>query len=84
MLFMITQVHTPELCPIDAGGPSILSNDKVKGIKLQAIYCAFNQHTIWYVVEADNADAIKEFLTPGFKRCTSTVTPISSLPTVKK
>ena len=84
MLFMITQVHTPETCPIDAGGSSVLSNSKAKGIKLQAMYGAYPQHIIWYVVEADSAEAVQEFLTPGFKRCTSTITPISSVSIVKK
>ena len=84
MLFMITQVHTAESCPIEAGGSGSLSNPKAKGVTLQAMYGAYSQHTIWYVVEADSVDAVQEFLTPGFKRCTSTITPISSMPMVKK
>jgi hypothetical protein len=84
MLFMITQVHAPESCPIEAGGSSVLYNLKAKGTKLQAMYGAYAQHIIWYVVEADSVEAIQEFLTPGFLRCTSTITPISSVPMVKK
>jgi hypothetical protein len=84
MLFMITQVHAPESCPIEAGGSSVLYNPKAKGIKVQAMYGAYPQHIIWYVVEADSAQAVQEFLTPGFLRCTSTVTPISSVSMVKK
>ena len=84
MLFMITQVHTAESCPIEAGGSSSLYNPKAKGIKLQAMYGAYPQHIIWYVVEADSVEAVQEFLTPGFLRCTSTVTPISSVSMVKK
>ncbi|MBI2329721.1 MAG: hypothetical protein HYU85_08865 [Chloroflexi bacterium] len=84
MLCMITQAHAPESCPIEAGGSSDLYNPKAKGAKLQAMYGAYAQHTIWYVVEADSVEAIQEFLTPGFLRCTSTVTPISSVPMVKK
>ncbi len=84
MLFMITQVHAPESCPIEAGGSSVLYNAKAKGIKLQAMYGAYPQHIIWYVVEAASVEAVQEFLTPGFLRCTSTVTPISSVSMVKK
>ena len=84
MLLMITQVHAPESCPIEVGGSSALYNAKAKGVKLQAMYGAYPQHTIWYVVEADNVEAVQEFLTPGFLRCTSTVTPIASVPMVKK
>ncbi len=83
MLFMITQVHAPELCPLEAGGSKVLYNAKAKGVKLQAIYGAYPQHTIWYVVEADNVEAVQEFLTPGFLRCTSTVTPVSATSMVK-
>jgi hypothetical protein len=84
MLFMITQVHAPESCPIEAGGSSVLYNRKAKGAKLQAMYGAYPQHIIWYVVEADSVEAVQEFLTPGFLRCTSTVTPISSASMAKK
>jgi len=84
MLFIITQVHAPESCPIEAGGSKVLYNPKAKGIKLQAMYGAYPQHIIWYVVEADSVEAVQEFLTPGFLRCTSTVTPISSVSMVKK
>ncbi|MGA2368975.1 MAG: hypothetical protein ABSF74_10470 [Dehalococcoidia bacterium] len=102
MLFMITQVHAPESCPIEAGGSGsvvfegvnlatiedggsiCLYNPKAKGIKLQAMYGAYPQHIIWYVVEADSVEAVQEFLKPGFSRCTSTVTPISSGSIVKK
>jgi len=84
MLFMITQVHAAESCPIEARGSSVLYNPKAKGAKLQAMYGAYPQHTIWYVVEADSVEAVQEFLTPGFLRCTSTVTPISSAAMVKK
>lgn len=83
MLFMITQVHTPESCPIEAGGSRVLYNARAKGVKLLAMYGAFPQHTVWYVVEADSVDAVQEFLTPGFLRCTSTVIPISSVPMKK-
>lgn len=83
MLFMITQVHAAESCPIEAGGSKSLYNSKAKGVKLHAMYGAFPQHIIWYLIEASSVEAIQEFLTPGFIRCTSTITPISSVPMVK-
>jgi hypothetical protein len=83
MLFMITQVHTPETCPIAAGGSTVLYNPKAKA-KLQAMYGAYAQHIIWYVVEAESVTDIQEFLTPGFQRCTSTITPISTVSMMKK
>lgn len=76
MLFMITQVHTPETCPIDAGGADILINNKARGVKVKGRWGAWTHHTVWYLVEADNFDAIQSFLEPGMKRCTSTVEPV--------
>jgi hypothetical protein len=76
MLFMITQVHTPEACPIDQGGSDVLFDKNAKGITLKGRWGAWAHHTIWYLVEADDAAAIQGFLEPGFKRSTATVEPV--------
>jgi hypothetical protein len=47
------------------------------------MYGAFLDHVIYYLVEADKAEAIEAFLMPGFKRCTSKITPVSQMPIVK-
>ena len=73
MLFHITQVHTPETCPRDGGGSNSLFNPNVKGLKLIGRYGANAQHTMFFIVEADDIDAIHRF-------CTSTVTPVSEVP----
>ena len=77
MLFHITQTHTPETCPKNAGGSKTLYNPNVEGVKLKAMYGAFSEHAIYYIVEADGLDAIHQFLDPGFTRCTCTVTPVT-------
>ena len=79
MLFVITQTHTPEICPIDAGGGEALHEkpENVPGLKIVAAYGAYTEHTLYYIVEADDYDAIEKFLTPGFKRCKATITPVS-------
>ena len=83
MLFMITQVHTPETCPRDEGGSNILINKKAKGVTVKGRWGAFANHTIWYLVETDTVDALQSFLEPGMKRCTCTVMPVSENP-IKK
>jgi hypothetical protein len=83
MLFHITQVHTPETCPLDEGGSNSLFNPNAEGIKLIGRYGANAQHTLFFIVEADNVNAIHQFLLPGFKRCTSTITPVSDVPVPK-
>lgn len=80
MLFHITQTHTPETCPRDAGGSSTLYDAKAPGVKLIAMYGAFAEHVIYYIVEADNVAAVDGFLGPGWKRCTCRVTPVLSQP----
>ena len=80
MLFHITQTHTPELCPKDEGGSRSLYNPNVEGLKLRAVYGAFSEHVIYYIVEADSLHAVQQFLFPGFKRCTCSISPVSEEP----
>jgi hypothetical protein len=83
MLFHITQTHAAESCPKDEGGSKTLYNPKAEGVKLLAMYGAFPEHVIYYIVEAETLEAIQGFLYPGFKRCTSKITPVSQEPIVK-
>jgi len=79
MLFHITQVHTPEQCPRDVGGAKALYNDKAEGCKLVALYGAYAEHVVYYIVEADTVEAIYGFLDPGWLRCDATITPVSTV-----
>lgn len=80
MLFLITQEHTPESCPKDSGGTKALYNPKAEGVTLKAMYGAFSEHVVYYVVEGNSLGAIHEFLDPGWTRCTATVTPVAEEP----
>ena len=84
MLFHITQVHSPESCPRDEGGSNSLVDSTVPGVKVIGRYGANSQHILFYIVEADDAMAIQQFLWPGFKRCTATVTPVIETPVTKR
>ena len=77
MLFHITQSHTPDLCPKDDGGSQTLFDPDVDGVVLKAMYGAFAEHVIYYVVEADSMKAVNQFLMPGFKRCSCRIAPVS-------
>lgn len=83
MLFLITQAHTAENCPKNVGGSKTLYNPNAEGVKLRAMYGAFPQHVIYYIVEGDSLDAIHKFLDPGWTRCTATITPVSEEPIVR-
>ena len=77
MLFHITQTHTPEKCPKETGGSQTLYNASAEGVKLLAMYGAFPQHVIFYVVEAESSAALNGFLDPGFMSCAATITPVT-------
>ena len=83
MLLHITQTHTAELCPKGEGGSKTLYDPKAEGVKFLAMYGAFSEHTIYYIVEAETLEAVERFLYPGFKRCTSKITPVSQVPIEK-
>lgn len=83
MLFHITQTHTPENCPKGSGGSKTLYDPKIEGTKLKAMYGAFAEHVIYYIVEADNLETIHKFLDPGWMRCTCKITPVSERPIVR-
>jgi len=83
MLFHITQIHPAEQCPIDSGGSRTLYNASAQGAKLRAMYGAFAEHTIYYILEADSAEAVQRFLEPGFKRCEASITPVAETALVK-
>ena len=62
MLFHITQRHTPATCPKNEGGSNSLFNPNVKGLKLLGRYGANSEHTLFYIVETDDIDALNKFL----------------------
>ncbi len=83
MLFHISQVHSPESCPRDEGGSNSLYDDSVDGLTLIGRYGANAQHTLFFIVEADDVNALQRFLWPGFTTCTSIITPVSEVPVPK-
>ncbi len=80
MLFMITQVHTPQTCPKDEGGADVLIDKNAQGVNVKGRWGAWSHHIIWYLVEADSLDAIQRFVDPGIKRCTCTIEPVGEAP----
>ena len=83
MVFLITQEHTPESCPKDTGGSKALYDPKAQGVTLKAMYGAFADHVIYYVVEANDIAAIHRFLDPGWTRCSAIITPVAEEPIVR-
>jgi hypothetical protein len=82
MLFHITQRHTPETCPVDEGGSNSLIDLKAEGIKVIGRYGANSEHVLFFIVEADDWNALQRFLLPGFRRATAVITPVSTQPVI--
>ena len=80
MQFLITQIHDPQDCPKDIGGfRKVFINENVDGLTLNNIFIEHGSHTIIYIVETDNYDKVIKFLEPGMLKCTSSISPVSSL-----
>jgi hypothetical protein len=80
MQFLITQIHDPQDCPKDIGGfRKVFINENVDGLTLNNVFIEHGSHTIIYIVETDNYDKVIHFLEPGMLKCTSSISPVSSL-----
>jgi hypothetical protein len=77
MLFMVTQSHKPEACPIDTGDPDVLIDKAAQGITVNGRWGDLPRHVIRYLVDADSVDAVQRFLDPEMKICTSSVAPVT-------
>ena len=75
MVFLIAQEHTPESCPKDVGGSKDLYDASAEGVTLKAMYGAWSDHVVYYVVEANDLSAVHKFLDPGWTRCSATADP---------
>lgn len=70
MLFHVTHVHTSESCP--AHDPELLRNTIGKifgsaeqiGVKLVGSYVDAPAHTIYFIVETDAVDKLKDLFDP--------------------
>jgi len=80
MLFHIKQTHEPKDCPYGKGGSTGLVDRSATGVKVHGYWLAFPQHTVYYVVEADEIGAIQAFLKPGVGVTTAEITPVSDRP----
>ena len=77
MLFHITQSHAPHDCPYGKGGSASLVDRGAAGVTVHGYWLAFPQHTVYYVVEAEDVGALQVFLRPGTGVATAEITPVS-------
>ena len=80
MLFHIKQSHAPADCPYGKGGSTTLFDEHADGVKMLGYWLAFPQHTVYFVVETDDAANLQAFLRPGVHVCTAEITPVTDRP----
>jgi hypothetical protein len=83
MLFVITHEHAPELCPADDPTQVHKLTDenhiKESGVKVVGSYIASLEHTMYFVLEADDYGQVVRYLRPIMKIGTPDVVPAQTL-----
>ncbi len=73
MLFHITHVHTPEVCPYHnpekarATFGKMLSSAEQLGVKLLGVWVDAPAHTLYIVAETDSSQKLEEMLGPAYE-----------------
>lgn len=85
MLFVVNHTHTPELCPSDEPKKvqmlaQHVSQESAKkfGVKVKADCAMPYEHALLLVLEAENYEAVLQFLQPFLKMGTIKITPVIS------
>lgn len=70
MLFMATQTHTPDGCPLNDEKCPPLYDMEHKKVKVHKIYACPPSNILYFVLEAETFEEIQEFFMPGMTRAT--------------
>lgn len=83
MLFIAIHNHTPELCPADSPAPvhQLADENHIKesGVKVIGSYIAPPEHTLYFVLEADNYGQVVRYFRPMMKIGTPRIVPAQTL-----
>jgi hypothetical protein len=80
MLFFVRSSHDPSDCPLAAGGgPEELIDASVKDVKVHAAVADMTGHTVYFILETDRVEAIKDYLLPGLGKATAEITPVADI-----
>jgi uncharacterized protein with GYD domain len=83
MLFVVIHSHTPELCPADNPAPlhQMASEQHIResGVRPIGSYIAPPEHTMYFVLEADDYSQVVRYLRPLIKIGTPRIVPVQAL-----
>lgn len=84
MLFHITHLHNWQTCPAHNSEKAkstfgkMLSNADASGVKLHSAFIDPPAHTIFMIVEANDAKQLELFLDPVFELGSADIRPVSN------
>ena len=83
MLFVVTHTHSPDLCPVDNPAPvhQLASESHITdaGVKALGSYIAAPEHTLYFILEADEYAQLVRYFRPMMKIGTVRITPVQTL-----
>jgi hypothetical protein len=80
VLFHVTQVHDHTTCPVAAGeAVDVLFDQSVNGVTVRQALADAAAHTLYFVLEADDLEAVRRFLAPGAGRARAITVPVQEL-----
>jgi uncharacterized protein with GYD domain len=87
MLFVVTHVHPPELCPCDnpelvkktVGVMGSKAHAEKSGVRVLGSYMVPEEHTFFFIIESNDYGKIMDFFKPIAKLGTLRITPVGVL-----
>jgi hypothetical protein len=83
MLFHVTHIHTADNCPYDkpeevkATWGKVFANTNPDGVKVLSGYIDPLAHAFYFVLDAEGADKIEQFLAPVIASGEITASPVT-------
>lgn len=83
MLFVVTHEHSAETCP--AGNPTMVvqtideKHISESGVKVLGAYVAPSEHTLYYIIEADEYSQVVRYLRPLLPIGTADIVPVQTI-----
>jgi hypothetical protein len=83
MLFVAIHQHAPELCPADNPAPvhQLADQEHIRaaGVKVLGSYIAPPEHTLYFLLEADDYAQVVRYFRPMMKIGTPRIVPVQAL-----
>ena len=83
MLFLVVHTHIPESCPVEnpIAVEKLIDKDHIQksGLKVLGNYISAPEHTLFFVLEADDYSQVVRYLRPMMTIGTPRIYPVETL-----